>query len=281
VELALAAAGGAPFVPNDVFLDGKEAAVLILTGPNMAGKSTYLRQTALAVILAQMGSFVPAESAEVGLADRVFTRIGAGDNLAAGASTFLVEMQEVSNILRNATPKSLVILDEVGRGTSTYDGVAVAWAVVEHLQRRPGPAVLFATHYYELTALADRLPGVKNFHVEAREWTRPDGKSELVFLRQVAPGPADRSYGVHVAEMAGLPPSCVDRARNILHTLEASGGGAAAAAAREAPVQGELFRSHPALDELSRLDINALTPLDALRILDRVVKTLHGEKEKT
>jgi DNA mismatch repair protein MutS len=266
VERALDSAG-APFVPNDARMD--DARVLLITGPNMGGKSTYLRQTALAVILAQMGSFVPAESAEIGRVDRIFTRIGAGDNLAAGASTFLVEMQEVATILRHATERSLVILDEVGRGTSTYDGVAVAGAVIEHLLgrfERP-PRTLFATHYFELTALAERFPALRNFHASVREWTRPDGKTELVFLHQIDPGPADRSYGVHVAQMAGLPADCVARARRILADLES--GRPASSAPSAGPRQRELIEAHPIVREIEGLTPDGLTPLEALRLIDR------------
>jgi DNA mismatch repair protein MutS len=229
----------------------------------MGGKSTYLRQAALAAIMAQMGSFVAAERARLGLVDRVFTRIGAGDNLAAGASTFLVEMREVADVLAHATPRSLVILDEVGRGTSTYDGVAVAGAVVEHLARTPGPKTLFATHYFELTDLARRFSTVKNFHASAREWTHPGGRTELVFLHQILPGPADRSYGVHVAHMAGLPESVVNRARALLRDLETVPRVSPAAPA----VQKDLFAAHPALEALRRLDPDRLTPLEALRFL--------------
>jgi DNA mismatch repair protein MutS len=297
VERALGGVGAdrASFVPNDAALDGSESQVLLVTGPNMGGKSTYLRQVALLTVMAQMGSFVPADEAEVGVVDRVFTRIGAGDNLAAGASTFLVEMQEVANILHNATPRSLVILDEVGRGTSTYDGVAVAWAVVEHLHRKEGksgPKVLFATHYFELTALAERLAGVKNFHAAVREWVRPDGRTELVFLHQILPGPADRSYGVHVAQMAGLPAACVKRARAVLAGLE--GAPAAAAPLERRPglsdgaaplerrpgssdgtaasedAQLSFFSTHPALEELKRIDADTITPLEALQLLHRL-----------
>jgi DNA mismatch repair protein MutS len=261
-----------PFVPNDLFLDGKDAQVLLITGPNMGGKSTYLRQTALLVIMAHAGAFVPAESAEVPLTDRVFTRIGAGDNLAGGASTFLVEMREVANILHNATPASLIILDEVGRGTSTYDGVAVAWAVLERLHRsegRTGPNTLFATHYFELTALPDRLPGIKNAHAAVREWTLPDGRQEVVFLHQILPGPAERSFGIHVAQMAGLPVPCVTRAREVLKDLERNTGPKAPAGTVKPAPQLELFK-HPVLKELEGLDLDRLTPLEALQILHRL-----------
>jgi DNA mismatch repair protein MutS len=212
----LAAAGS--FVPNDVRLDPGSEQILIVTGPNMAGKSTLIRQVALTVILAQMGGFVPARSARIGLCDRVFTRVGAGDNLARGESTFLVEMRETAHILRYATARSLIVLDEIGRGTSTYDGVSIAWAVAEHLHDRVGAKTLFATHYHELCALAGLHPRVRNVSVAAREW-----KGEVVFLRKLSPGGASRSFGVEVAKLAGLPSAVVDRARAILKTLEADG----------------------------------------------------------
>jgi DNA mismatch repair protein MutS len=265
-----------PFVPNDLSLDGKAAQILLITGPNMGGKSTYLRQTALLVVMAHMGSFVPAESAEVPLTDRVFTRIGAGDNLAGGASTFLVEMREVANILHNATDRSLIILDEVGRGTSTYDGVAVAWAVLERLHRsegRFGPKTLFATHYFELTALPERMQGVRNAHAAVREWTLPDGRQEVVFLHQILPGPAERSFGVHVAHMAGLPAPCVARAKEVLKDLEKNTGPKAPAGTVKSAPQLELFK-HPVLKELEALDLDRLTPLEALQILHRLASAV-------
>ncbi|MBP7276034.1 MAG: DNA mismatch repair protein MutS [Kiritimatiellae bacterium] len=209
--------GADRFVPNDTRLDTDAHQVIILTGPNMAGKSTYIRQVALIVIMAQMGSFVPAAEAEIGVVDRVFTRVGAGDDLARGRSTFLVEMQETARILNSATPRSLVVLDEIGRGTSTFDGISIAWAVAEYLHHEPSvkAKTLFATHYHELSDLALTLPGVKNFNVLVRE--RGD---RVVFLRKVAPGAADKSYGIQVARLAGLPPAVLDRAREILENLE-------------------------------------------------------------
>ena len=212
----LAAEGG--FVPNDIHLDGEREQILLVTGPNMAGKSTVIRQTALAVVLAQMGGFVPARKAHIGLCDRVFTRVGAGDNLARGESTFMVEMRETAHILRNATARSLVVLDEIGRGTSTYDGVSIAWAVAEHLHDQVGARTLFATHYHELCALTETHPRVVNVSVAAREW-----KGDVVFLRKLTPGGASRSFGVEVAKLAGLPPSVVERARHLLGSLEATG----------------------------------------------------------
>ncbi len=199
------------FVPNDLYLNSTSHNLVLVTGPNMGGKSTYLRQTALIVIMAHMGSFVPATKARLGIVDRVFTRIGASDNLARGRSTFMVEMTETAAILNTATAKSLILLDEVGRGTATYDGLAIAWAAIEYLHARTRAKTLFATHYFELTELAEQLAGVKNYHVAVKE-----SASGIVFLRQVLPGPADRSYGIEVAKLAGLPDEVVRRAREVL-----------------------------------------------------------------
>jgi DNA mismatch repair protein MutS len=277
------------FIPNDLSLDAAARRIVVITGPNMAGKSTYLRQSALIVIMAQMGSFVPAESARIGIVDRVFTRIGASDRLAQGQSTFMVEMQEVATLLHNATPRSLLVLDEVGRGTSTYDGVSIAWAVIDHLSKMPGdereknsseprgadskgPRTLFATHYFELTQLAESLSGVFNAHVTAKEWPGPDGRRQVVFLYQIQPGAADRSYGIHVAEMAGLPDGCIERARAILHQLE-SGSHALGAPAPAAVQAGQLdffAANHPAVDDLRALRIDTLTPLEALNVLAKL-----------
>ncbi|MCF7838437.1 MAG: DNA mismatch repair protein MutS [Candidatus Marinimicrobia bacterium] len=205
------------FVPNDAVLDGAEHHLIVLTGPNMAGKSTYIRQVALIVIMAQIGSFVPADEAEIGLVDRVFTRVGAGDDLAQGRSTFMVEMEETANILNSATPHSLIVLDEIGRGTSTFDGISIAWAVAEHLHKTPQvrAKTLFATHYHELTDLARTLPGVRNYNVLVREQG-----DQIAFLRKIVPGAADKSYGIQVARLAGLPPEVIERAREILANLE-------------------------------------------------------------
>ncbi|HET6282215.1 MAG TPA: DNA mismatch repair protein MutS, partial [Polyangia bacterium] len=229
----LSAPGG--FVPNDVRLTPDGEQILIVTGPNMAGKSTLIRQVALTVVMAQMGGFVPARTARIGICDRVFTRVGAGDNLARGESTFLVEMRETAHILRYATARSLIILDEIGRGTSTYDGVSIAWAVAEHLHDRVLAKTLFATHYHELCALADLHPRVRNVSVAAREW-----KGEVVFLRKLTPGGASRSFGIEVARLAGLPPSVVDRARSILKTLEGEGAVGKGAPRTVSPAGGEI-----------------------------------------
>ncbi|HAH07585.1 MAG TPA: DNA mismatch repair protein MutS [Elusimicrobia bacterium] len=275
------------FVPNSLKLDGTDPQALVLTGPNMGGKSVYLRQSALIAILAQMGSFVPAAKAELGIVDKVLTRIGSRDQLARGESTFMVEMRETSHILKSATPRSLILLDEVGRGTSTYDGISIAWAVLEHLNKsgqapegapakagpKPprGPRTLFATHYFELTELAELLPGVANANVEAREWTNAEGRTEVVFLHKISPGPADRSFGIHVAELAGLPAACIARAREILHGLEneartAPSSGSAAAEPSAEPTL-PLFDENPVLHELRLLNPNELTPIEALNKL--------------
>ena len=210
---------GGKFVPNDVLLDSASARLLIITGPNMAGKSTYLRQTALLVLLAQIGSFIPAAEAEIGIVDRIFTRIGASDDLARGQSTFLVEMNETANILHHATPKSLVILDEIGRGTSTFDGLSIAWSVAEYLHDEVGALALFATHYHELTQIVKDCAAAQNCTVAVREWN-----DEIVFLHRIIPGAADRSYGIHVARLAGLPAPLLERAKELLARLEAGSG---------------------------------------------------------
>jgi DNA mismatch repair protein MutS len=204
------------FVPNDARLDG-ETQIALITGPNMAGKSTYIRQVALLVLLAQTGSFIPAAEARVDLVDRIFTRIGASDDLARGQSTFMVEMCETANILNNATPRSLIILDEIGRGTSTFDGLSLAWSIVEHLHNQVGAKALFATHYHELTELSGRLPRLKNFNVAVREW-----HEQIVFLRKIVEGGTDKSYGIQVARLAGIPKGVLERAKEILRNLEES-----------------------------------------------------------
>jgi len=269
-------AGGERFVPNDLFLNSSTHTILVLTGPNMGGKSTYLRQSALIVILAQMGSFVPARSARLGLVDRVFTRIGASDNLARGRSTFMVEMTETAAILNTATPKSLVLLDEVGRGTSTYDGLAIAWAAIEYLHARTRAKTLFATHYFELTELADQLSGVKNYHVSVKETG-----GGVVFLRKVEPGAADRSYGIEVAKLAGLPNEVIDRAREVLVEHESAEreltGQLATDETRPAPpAQLTIFTpiSQPVLEKLREVDLNRLTPLEALNLLAELKKQI-------
>ncbi|MBS1841410.1 MAG: DNA mismatch repair protein MutS [Acidobacteria bacterium] len=282
---------GERFVPNDLFLEPGRQQLLLITGPNMGGKSTYLRQAALIVLLAQMGSFVPARQAKLPITDRIFTRIGASDNLARGRSTFLVEMSEVASILNHATPQSLVLLDEVGRGTATFDGLSIAWAVVEHLQKHTRARTLFATHYHELTELADLLPAVKNVHVSVKETP-----NEIIFLRRVEPGSADKSYGIEVARLAGLPRSVVERAREVLKKHEQSehqlsetlspgaegengdvnvapGFSPASSASRRQEV---LFTplDRAVLDRLRSANLDELKPLDALNLLAELKKQI-------
>jgi len=270
------------FVPNDTYLSNNDCQLIILTGPNMSGKSTYLRQVALIVLLAQVGSYVPATSATIGLVDRIFTRIGLLDDLAMGRSTFMIEMEETASILNHATPKSLIILDEIGRGTSTYDGMSIARAVVEYLHNHPrlGAKTLFATHYHELVELARFLPRVKNFNVAVSE---EGGK--VVFLRKIIPGGADKSYGIHVAQLAGLPKSVIHRAQEVLADLEGGGqrqgrskGPSAGRRRRGTPdEQLSLFGERsPILEELAKLDISSLTPLEAITKLYELQEKAKG-----
>ncbi|MBI2956088.1 MAG: DNA mismatch repair protein MutS [Acidobacteria bacterium] len=270
----LGEASGERFVPNDVYLNDSTDLILLITGPNMGGKSTYLRQAALICLLAQMGSFVPASQARLPILDRIYTRIGASDNLARGRSTFLVEMTEAAAILNTATPRSLVLLDEVGRGTATFDGLAIAWAVVEHLHARTGAKTLFATHYHELTELADLLPGVKNVHVSVKE-----SGSEIVFLHKVQPGSADKSYGIEVAKLAGLPLEVIERARQVLREHEQREEGlkgklapAESPAAEQLPLLTPL--DHKIVEALRCVDLDQLRPLDALNLLAELKKQL-------
>ena len=258
---------GEPFVPNELRLNGGER-ILIITGPNMAGKSVYLRQNALIVLMAQMGSFVPADRAKIGIVDRIFTRIGAQDEVAAGQSTFMVEMVETANILNHATPRSLLILDEVGRGTSTYDGMSIAWAVVEYLHNHPGrrARTLFATHYHELTETAERLPAVRNYNLAVVE----EG-DQIMFLHKVVPGGADRSYGIHVAQLAGVPRPVLHRAEELLEQLES--GEFRPGTGEPEPFQPVLFaQEHPVVAALRELDVSAMTPLDAINRLYELQK---------
>jgi DNA mismatch repair protein MutS len=253
------------YVPNDVIFEKGEC-VRVITGPNMSGKSTFLRQAALIVLMAQIGSFVPAESAAIGLVDRIFTRIGAQDEIHAGQSTFMVEMVETATILHHATSRSLLVLDEIGRGTSTYDGLSLAWAIVEYIHSHPRlrAKTLFATHYHELTDLANLLPGVRNYNVAVTEDPAAD---RVVFLHRIVPGGADRSYGIHVAQMAGLPRPVINRAQELLGALESSSG-KAVKTEPEAQQQIALFpETNPLVDELKSLDIASLTPLEALNKL--------------
>ncbi|MDW7732303.1 MAG: DNA mismatch repair protein MutS [Methanolobus sp.] len=281
------------FVPNDTEMDCQNNQFMLITGPNMAGKSTYMRQIAMIVIMAQAGSFVPASHASIGIVDRVFTRVGAFDDLASGQSTFMVEMVELANILNNATPKSLVLLDEVGRGTSTYDGYSIAKAVVEYIHNkgRVGVRSLFATHYHQLTELAGSLKRVKNFHIAVKE----DG-DDLVFLRKIVPGATDKSYGIHVARIAGVPHAVTSRAREILEDIE-NGSAIAMNDNRNGKkhrsnakytqvilfdqnASGEEQEMHPVVEELKAMDINSLTPLEALNKLSQIKSRLSGEGNK-
>ncbi|MCX5785988.1 MAG: DNA mismatch repair protein MutS [Elusimicrobia bacterium] len=263
------------FVPNDLSISGTDPQIIILTGPNMSGKSVYLRQTAVIVILAQIGSFVPAKAATIGIVDRIMTRIGAQDRLARGESTFMVEMRETASILNLATPKSLILLDEVGRGTSTFDGISIAWAVVERLYRpEGGPKVLFATHYFELTELAEKFAGIKNFNIAVKEWTNAAGKTAVVFLHKISSGPADKSYGIHVAQLAGLPDSAIQRAREILRVLETKGNIQAGSAEDNAAPMLPIFSNHPVLDEIKMCDPKNMTPMQALQAVEDWKKRL-------
>ena len=278
IERLMESAGDQRFVPNDLFLDAGEKTLLpnllLITGPNMGGKSTYLRQAALLVILAQMGSFVPAGRMTYGIVDRVYTRIGAADNLARGRSTFMVEMTETATILNTATPQSLILLDEMGRGTSTFDGLALAWATLEYLQRHIGARALFATHYHELTLLADEFPRLKNLHVEVRE--APHG---IVFLHRIEEGPANRSYGIDVARLAGLPPAVISRARHVLKQHERSERHNVAVET-EPSLQLTMFTplSQRILDRLAETDIDTLTPLQALNLLEELKAEIGDRK---
>ncbi len=256
----------APFVPNDIHLDGKNERVMILTGPNMAGKSTYMRQTALIVLLAQIGSFVPAESATVGIVDSIFTRVGASDDLASGQSTFMVEMSEVATILEHATANSLIVFDEIGRGTSTFDGMSIARAVLEYVTRRVGAKTLFATHYHELTVMEEQLTGVRNYSIAVKRHGE-----DITFLRRIVRGPADESYGIEVAKLAGVPDAVVARAREILEELNANGAVVQRAPTTAAEDNGQLSLLPTADNELIRrlreLDVNVLTPIEAMQAL--------------
>ncbi|MHC4225937.1 MAG: MutS-related protein, partial [Planctomycetota bacterium] len=260
------------FVPNDVQLGDGAGDILVITGPNMSGKSTYIRQVALLVLMAQTGSFIPAKDTEIGMVDRIFTRVGASDELVRGQSTFMVEMTETANIINNATYKSLVILDEVGRGTSTYDGLSLAWAITEHIANKLQCRTFFATHYHELTELAELFENVKNCNVAVREWM-----DEVVFLHKILPGGTDKSYGIHVAKLAGVPGAILERSKEILEELEstfqkeATGEHLARHKTKE-PDKDTLFvETHKSiLDKLGAIDINNLTPLEAINLLNRI-----------
>jgi len=271
---------GAQFVPNDIALTGDAGDILIITGPNMSGKSTYIRQVALLVLMAQTGSFIPAKNAEIGLVDRIFTRVGASDELVRGQSTFMVEMTETANIINNATDKSLVILDEVGRGTSTYDGLSLAWAITEHIAGKIKCRTLFATHYHELTELAELFGNVKNCNVAVREWM-----DEVVFLHKILPGGTDKSYGIHVAKLAGLPGTILERSKEILEELEstfqkeATGEHLSKHKTKEPDKDSLFVQKHKSvLEKLASTDVNNLTPIEAINLLNRIKNEIN-EKE--
>jgi len=271
---------GASFVPNDTHMDREGRLISILTGPNMSGKSTWIRQTALIVLLAQIGSFVPAAEARVGVVDRIFTRIGSADDIGKGASTFMVEMVEIANILNNASERSLVVLDEVGRGTSTFDGLALAWAIVEHLHQKTTCRTLFATHYHQLTDLAQELSGVCNLNVSVRE--RAD---EILFLHKIVEGGTDRSYGIHVARLAGVPKDLLDRAKTILSSLEAEAGGISPSTLQRLDPSQQLGLFSPETPSeieqaLGSIDPDHLTPMEALVQLHELKRLAEGGDEE-
>jgi DNA mismatch repair protein MutS len=267
----------AQFVPNDIALTGDAGDILIITGPNMSGKSTYIRQVALLVLMAQTGSFIPAKDAEIGLVDRIFTRVGASDELVRGQSTFMVEMTETANIINNATDKSLVILDEVGRGTSTYDGLSLAWAITEYIANKIKCRTLFATHYHELTELAELFGNVKNCNVAVREWM-----DEVVFLHKILPGGTDKSYGIHVAKLAGLPKTILERSKEILEELEstfqkeATGEHLSKHKTKEPDKDSLFVQKHKSvLDKLGSTDVNYLTPIEAINLLNKIKEEIN------
>jgi DNA mismatch repair protein MutS len=266
------------FIPNDISLT-EDARMIILTGPNMAGKSTVLRQIGLIVLMAQVGSFVPASRARIGIVDRLFTRVGASDNLVRGQSTFMVEMSETSAILHTATRRSLVLLDEIGRGTSTYDGISIAWSVSEHLHDVVGCKTVFATHYHELTQLSDSLAAARNYNVQVREVG-----DQVLFLHRLQPGGADRSYGIEVGRLAGLPPVVLERAKVLLRLLEAEQIVPRSGRSSPPPKAGDdqlaLFGviTHPVVQQLRNVEPNTMTPLQALDLLARLVDEVKREK---
>jgi len=274
---------GAEFIPNDISLGNESGDVMIITGPNMSGKSTYIRQTALLVLMAQAGSFIPAKDATIGLVDRIFTRVGASDELVRGQSTFMVEMTETANIINNATSKSLVILDEVGRGTSTYDGLSLAWAITEHIANKIKCRTLFATHYHELTELAELFSNIKNCNVAVREWM-----DEVVFLHKILPGGTDKSYGIHVAKLAGIPKPILERSKEILTELEtafqkeASGSHLAKHKTKQPDADTLFVQKHKSvLDKLVSIDVNNLTPIEAINLLNQIKSDIGVVEEKS
>ena len=276
---------GEPYIANDVYLDNESQQILIITGPNMAGKSALLRQTALIVLLAQIGSFVPAESASIGIVDKIFTRVGASDNISLGESTFMVEMNEAANILNNLTDKSLVLFDELGRGTSTYDGISLAWAIVEYIHENPEARAktLFATHYHELNEMERSFKRIKNFNVAIKEIDK-----KIIFLRKLVPGGSEHSFGIHVARMAGMPQTITKRADNILSQMESANRKGEVSrpindfVEKQEGYQLSFFQlDDPVLsqvrDEIINLDVNNLTPMEALNKLNDIKKILKGK----
>ena len=273
------------FVPNDTLLDTEENRFMVITGPNMAGKSTYMRQVALITLMAHIGSFVPAAQAEISVCDRIFTRVGASDDLAAGQSTFMLEMNEVAGILKNATRDSLIILDEIGRGTSTFDGLSIAWAVTEYIAKKKniGAKTLFATHYHELSELEGRLDGIKNYCITVKEHG-----DDVIFLRKIMRGSADKSFGIAVAHLAGIPKPVLERAKEILATLEEADisksgvvltGGKAKPAKAEQTLMFVSSNTQDIIQKLKAVDINTLTPLSALNILCELREQAKRENE--
>lgn len=285
---------GEPYIANDVYLDTETQQIIIITGPNMAGKSALLRQTALITLMAQIGCFVPAESAHIGLVDKIFTRVGASDNISVGESTFMVEMNEAADILNNLSPRSLVLFDELGRGTSTYDGISIAWAIVEHIHehKKARARTLFATHYHELNDMEAQFPRIKNYNVSVKEID-----NKVIFLRKLERGGSEHSFGIHVAKMAGMPKTIVKRADEILHQLEKENrqeglsatattekktGKKMISASRQDGLQLSFFQlDDPVLcqirDEILHLDVNNLTPLEALNKLNEIKKIVRGK----
>ena len=274
---------GEPYIPNDIYLDKEKQQIIIITGPNMAGKSALLRQTALIVLLAQIGSFVPADKADIGIVDKIFTRVGASDNISSGESTFMVEMTESASILNNISDKSLILLDEIGRGTSTYDGLSIAWAITEYIHEHPKAKAktLFATHYHELNEIEKTFNRVKNYHVTIKEL-----KNKVIFLRKLERGGTEHSFGIHVAEMAGMPKSVVKRAKNILKDLEKTGKNNSIeksvdeiAGNREGYQLSFFQLDDPVLsqikDEIINLEIDNLTPMEALNKLNDIKKLIN------
>ncbi len=273
---------GEEYVPNDIFLDNENQQILIITGPNMSGKSALLRQTALIVLMAQIGSFVPAESAKIGIVDKIFTRVGASDNISSGESTFMVEMNETSSILNNISNRSLILLDEIGRGTSTYDGISIAWAIAEflHEHRLFKAKVLFATHYHELNEMASSFNRIKNYHISIKEVN-----NQVIFLRKLIPGGSEHSFGIHVARMAGMPPKVVERAKELLLVLEKThSSDELKKQAKKIKHQHDQFQlsfiqlDDPLLQQIKEdilnTDINTLTPVEALMKLNEIKKLL-------